>query len=100
MDVTEKASPSGKIHEVSEDSKIVIRVKDALAIGAFLVYIGMSIAGYLFAKDKLDSLEHGNQILQEKVDGLENSHHVTDVKLEHIREDLGEIKNKLNESNR
>jgi hypothetical protein len=100
MDATEKATTNTKAHEVSEDSKIVIKVKDALAIGAFLVYIGMSIAGYLFAKEKLDSLEHGNQILQEKVDGLENNHQVTNVKLEHIREALGEIKNKLNEEKR
>ncbi len=39
MDALNKET-TAQMHEVSEDSKIVIRVKDAIAVAAFLVYIG------------------------------------------------------------
>jgi|GEM_PF-3316680 len=97
METTKKAGVSARTHEVSEDSKIIIKVKDAIAVAAFLIYIGMSVAGYFFARGKLESLEQGNQVLQEKVQSLQQDYRMNSLELKHIQEDIGEVKEVLNQ---
>ena len=77
--------------EVSEDSKITIKVKDAIAIASFLIYVGISVAGYFFARNKLDQLEETNKELQKQVLSLESEYKASREILDRVEKQVNNV---------
>ncbi|HEX8561872.1 MAG TPA: hypothetical protein VF676_02725 [Flavobacterium sp.] len=79
---------------LTKNKKIVLSVPDLIAIGMFLVSLGVSMGIYSSAINKLNTIETKVENLSDKIDMLNANSASYKTDLEHINKDIDRLDKK------